>query len=364
LVSLRTSLADLTFLTVRLSLSATVLTDDTEVASDTFTLSIPTSGGDTDVVFDLSSALSSLFQYVSVSPCFAKVMSAGTQGFVRYSFKAWDEYLDEDNAIVSTEDNAISANQMLFALPGSLSDVQRLLWDNEGRSLDAGNMIFSSKPDGEVIPLGFPLLLPVHPYIKPTQVGPTSLSVSVTQGGKSSSVVLTTSARQAQWVPISFSQAGAATVSVPDADNVSLTVLPSHPYAAYFEFLNRYGCLESIVCYGSPSLSVTQEAERLSRVQDRSFRPSSRYMKRISSQEQTLSLSTGPLSVEWAKWFTDEFFCATQVWMYEKSLDCMVPVVIELEDDAVIYSNEEPGVVDISFKAVSAYSGFATGRHM
>jgi hypothetical protein len=87
-------------------------------------------------------------------------------------------------------------------------------------------------------------------------------------------------------------------------------------------------------------------------------------MKRISSQEQTLSLSTGPLSVEWAKWFTDEFFSATQVWMYEKSLDCMVPVAVELEDDAVIYSNEEPGVVDISFKAVSAYSGFATGRHM
>jgi hypothetical protein len=42
----------------------------------------------------------------------------------------------------------------------------------------------------------------------------------------------------------------------------------------------------------------------------------------------------------------------------------MVPVVIESEDETVIFSNEDPGVIDLSFTAVLGYSGFITGSHM
>lgn len=360
LFSLKTSLADKTFLTVRLLLSAKLMVNAQTQAECEFELSIPTSGGDESVTFDLSSALTAMFQYNTVEPCYANSSAVTTPGVVSYSVKYWDEYLDEDNTLVAS-DKVVNADTF-NALPGGLSDVQRIMWEAKGYSWKA-HRIFSSKPDGEVIPVDFPLVLPAYAYL-PKVTDQVTLTEKLTLAGKSQSSSWTFSTRAPQWKKISFASVGTATIQLGDCPQVVVNVVESQPFATYFEFVNRHGCLESVVCYGRPSLNVSQEAERLSRVPSRAFRPTSQFMKRLSSSEQTLSLSTGPISVEWAKWFADEFFRAKQVWMLDASMGCMVPVVIEVEDESTIYSYTEPGVIDLAFSAVSGYSGFAIGSHM
>jgi hypothetical protein len=305
-----------------------------------------------------------MFRRVEVEPCFANGMTKSTQGIVAYRLSVYDEYLDDDNTIVSTKDTANDAtNGYRFVVAGELSDMQRYMWAKEGKSLFEHNMVLSSTPDGEMIPVNFPLLLPVLPYI-PMQNSTTSFKIAVQENGASQSISFVSSTRESEWLPVSFSKVGAATVSVPNAGDVSVFVVGKQASATYFEFVNRYGCLESVVCYGRKALANSFEAERLTRVAGRSFAPTSSYIKRLSSVEQTYTLSTGPISEDWARWFVSDFFQSNRVWMYDEQTERMIPVVIETSDDATVYSQIEKGVIDISFTAVCAFEGFRTGSHI
>jgi hypothetical protein len=360
LFTARTSLSDKTFLTVRMIASVSLIVNGVVSVQNDFELSAPTSGGGAEVTFDLSSALTAMFYYHAFGPCYKNSEAVRTPGVVSFTVKLWDEYLDDDNSVVTS--NKVTAPSTFGAVPGALSDVQRYMWSVNGTNW-MSHKVLSSKPDNEVIPVDFPLLLPLYAFL-PQAGDSVTVKLSGTSGVSFSESAPVFYTREPRWVTCSFSKTGSMEITPSTCSPVIVNVVESQPYAMYFEFVNRYGCLESIVCYGRPSLSATQESERLSRVPGRSFRPSSQFMKRLSSYEQSYSLSTGPLSVEWAKWFADEFFRATHVWMFDKTMNCMVPVVIESEDETVIFSNEEPGVIDLSFTAVLGYSGFITGSHM
>jgi hypothetical protein len=357
-----TSLQDLTFLTIRLCVKATLMVDGEETAANEFTLSIPTSGGQDNIVtFDVSSALNAMFHFYEQSTCYKTASPVRSAGVVAYTVQYWDEYLDEDNAIITGVKT--THYNTLNAIPGGLSDVQRVKWNNNGESWTE-HRVLSSKPDGEVIPANFPLVVPLYAFV-PQAGGEISIPVVVKKGDEqveSRSVDFFT--RAPRWEVFNFSSEGSYTITPSTARPVGVTVVPEQPYATYFEFVNRFGCMESVVCYGRPTLTASCEADRLSRLPSRSLAPSSQFFKRVTSAQQTLSLSTGSLSIDWAMWFSSEFFRAKKVWMYDERLGVMVPVVVEADEDATLFSVTEPGVIDLSFNVILGYDGFSVGAHV
>lgn len=354
LVKAYTSFSDKTFLKVCLRLTADLYVNDVRIKETVSDFSIPTSGTTDPVVFDISSSIQSLFSQVDPSSFDASKTSGG---YVQASFKIWDEYLDEDNYIVSSETTS-PASGSLRLIPGSYTDFQRLTLPEDTEQTFSTSRIMSNKPDKEVIPTDMNLIVPVFsPLAKSASmmigelsVGTISLREKETAWGKASFVSVST---------------GLSVLNVQGDSLISslqIYLVEPQKHAVYFEFYNMLGALESIVCYGRKSVSSSVSFERNKQYSGFSFRPNARYTKHVSSQEQTFSMSTGPISRDWAQWFAKEFFCAEEVWMKHPEFGYMIPVIIEPEEDLQLYSNSDAQTISLDFTVVLSWNGFVNNR--
>lgn len=356
LVKAFTSFNGLTFLKICLRLTASLYVNDVRIKESVLDFSIPTSGTTDPVVFDLSSSVQSLFSQVEHS---SFDVSRASGGYVQASFKLWDEYLADDNYIVSSESTQ-PASGSLRLIPGSYTDIQRLLLPEDTAQTFSTERIMSNKPDGEIIPTDMALVVPVF--------SPSARSASLLVGDASVGSV-SLREKETAWGKASFASVspGRCSLSVQTdraVSTFSLYLVSPHPHATYFEFVNRLGALESIVCYSRKTYSDSITFDRNKLYSPMSFRPAARYAKHVSSEEQSIDMSTGPLSREWSRWFAEEFFRAEDVWMKHPSLDVMVPVVIEPEEDIQLYDESEAQTVDLDFTVVVSWSGMQSSRFL
>jgi len=360
LAKVTTNLSGKTFLKICLRLEARLDRQSESVYSESFDFSMPTGGGAEAAVFDLSSALVSMLSQVEHAPCYGKE-GTHSSGRVLYTCKAWDEYLSPGNTVVSTEGAAASTGT-LVAIPGRYTDVERMKLP-EDTYKELGEMsLLSSKPDsGETVPRNFPVVMPVFGR------NGTKITVSAYKDSAVAAVLgsFQTAAQETAWggIPLSPLTAGRYALSFPGTTirPVEVQVIEEQPDATYFEFMNRFGGMESIVCYGRRSEISSTGNERDIRYSGNTFRPSARYFKRAGSEEQRIRMSTGPLTRAWAKWFVQEFFRAEQCWMLEGG-GGMIPVIVETEDEQAIYDGGEAQVIDLEFEAVKCLNGYLEGN--
>lgn len=349
LLKASSNLSGKTFLKVCAKVTVTLYLGSVKKSESEHPLSIPTEGGSSPVTFDLSDVLSS---GLSQNPVERNIALAGgaatvTGGYVLYSVKVWDEYLDEYSEIVSTETTASVSSGARIAIPGKYTDMQRLTLSEDTASWLGGAKILSNKPDYEAVPVGGKITIPVFREADGT--------VSNTLDGTSDYGSHTFYGNSASWKTFVLPPA-----AVPGQHFIGWTgmglravyihVVPQPPFARYFEFVNRLGAVESIYTFGRAKRKASPSQERQVKRHNTSFKPTTRYVKRTLQEEQTWELSTGPVNREWAKWFSAEFFTAEQTWMYSDAAGDMVPVIIESDEDISIYDESAAEVIDLQFK--------------
>ncbi len=356
LLKATSNLKDKTFLKVCAEVSVSIYQRSEHKGDVIQTLSVPTEGGDKEVVFNFSDILQSALSQISIER--NSVLSGGipsfTGGYVQYSVKVWDEYLDEYSEIISTNDKAYASSGQKIAIPGMYTDMQRLLLPEDTADYLGAAYILSNKPDGEVIPLGGSVTVPVFSAVYQS-VGVYVNSVST--GNRIGTH--TAYASEASWSSFAPSSLGYQSL-VWDGLNLPpffLCVIPAHPFARRFEFVNRLGAVESVYTFGRAQKKVSLSQERQVRRHDMSFRPAARYVKRTLQEEETWELSTGPASREWAEWFVKEFMVSESVWMYSEKAADMVPVIIECDEAVALFNESEAEVLDLPFKVVASING-------
>ena len=351
-------LSSKTFLKVCAEVTIEVLQKHSTISKHTRQLSVPTNGGGQTVVFNLSDMLRSALSRVSVerNPTLAGGVAVSTGGYVKYSVKLWDEYLDDYSEIISSKNEAVTSGERV-AIPGSFTELLRLSAPEDTATYLGDVCKLSSKPDFEIVPLGGKITVPIYSSAN-RSLGSFLDSTSAGSPFDTHSLYANETSWHTYTIP---DKAGEGVHSLvwdrSDVPPVFFYAVPQHPFVSYFEFVNRFGAVESIYTYGRRSLKSTVKQERQAVRRDMSFRPTSGYIKRTLQEEQTLTLSTGPVSREWAKWFTSEFFCADKAWMYSQEAGTMVPVIIEGVDETVVYNESEAQVLDLPFSVTLCING-------
>lgn len=355
LLKVSTNLSGQTFLKVCAEVTVSVYQQGTPLASYARTLSIPTVGGGQQVVFNLSDVIASGLSQIVIERNQVLAPSGGVSlrgGYARYSLKVWDEYLDQYNEVVSTQNSTSVVLESRIAIPGAFSDMQRLSLPEDTDSYLGSQRVLSSKPAFEAIPAGGRIVTPVF--------SDSQQSVGVYLNRVSSDSLIATKvlyASETSWDSVSLPAdvpTGVHSLVFQNSmmPSVPFYVVPQRPFQTYFEFVNRLGGVESVYTFGRGQHKASFKQERQVLKHDVSFRPSARYIKRTLQNENTILMSTGPVSREWARWFVSEFFTSTQVWMYDAvSLD-MLPVIIETDEAVTLYNESQAEVLDLPFTVV------------
>lgn len=360
LLKVSSGLKDKTFLKACAKVTLNIYQRGELLSSSVRTLSIPTKGDREEVTFDLSDLLLSTLSQVAVER--SKILSVGnspeiSSGYVRYAVQIWDEYLDEASEVVSTEDTASQSTGICFAIPGAYTDMQRLLRPEDTESYLGVLKRLSSKPDWEIIPRNGSIVQSYYSKVDTRQ------DFYLDQYFSSNFIKwVILYANEITWnkvdIPESAEQgAHTLTLTSTGGESHSFYVINPMPFTHYFEFINRLGAVESIYTFGRATHKRKLVQERQVVKHRTSFRPTTRYVKRTLQEEETIALTTGPVTREWARWFMSEFFTAEKVWMYSEEADDMIPVIIECEEDMDVFNESAAEVLDLPFTVVKCING-------
>lgn len=357
LVKVSSGLSEKTFLKICANVNIKIYQRDKLLSDYTRTLSIPTNGGGEEMVFDLSDLLLSALSQINIER--NGVLSGGTpsytSGYVKYGVKLWDEYLDEYAEIVSSENSASVSMGECVAIPGAYTDMQRLLRTEDTEEFLGKQNRLSNKPDFEVIPTNGKVVVPVF------STENTSSNVYLDSVNRINLVGShTLYASEASWKTLTLPASEGVHSLVWDGIPLSpffFYAVKEKPFTHYFEFVNRLGAVESVYTFGRATHKRKLTQERQVKKHGMTFRPTARYVKRTLQEEETLVLTTGPVSREWAQWFVSEFFTSEKVWMYSEEADDMIPVVIECEEDLDVFNESEAAVLNLPFTVVKCING-------
>lgn len=355
-----------TFLKIQAEITIGLYRQSVNLYNKTTKVSVPTTGNGQVCTFDLSDALQAALAMVRVER--NKVMSDGTAdssgGYVSYSVKLWDEYLDEYSEVVSTELNGAVLSSEKVAIDGKYSEVQRLTMVEDIEVFLISERILSNKPDYEVVPKGGKVIVPAFSL--------NGAEMVVFLDNENSSSILTETALHASetsWMEMSIPSAtDTGTHSLiwngAELPTFWMYVVEDKGTATYFEFVNRLGAVESIHTFGRKQGKTLSSVERQHRNVDRSFRPSAKLVKRVLKEEESFAMSTGPITRDWAKWFVSEFFMAEKVWMYSAEVNDVIPVIIECDEDITMFDESNAEVIDLQFTVTKCINGSANNRFM
>lgn len=358
LVKVSSGLSGKTFLKICAKVNIKIYQRGTLLSNYDRSLSIPTNGDGEEVVFDVSDMLLSALSRINTerNGILSGNSPSYTSGYANYTVKLWDEYLNEYSEITSTESTASESTGVCKAIPGAYTDMQRLTRTEDTESFLGKQGRLSNKPDFEVVPIGGKVVIPVFS----TQ----GVSPDVYLDAESKDNLLgaqTLYANEVSWKAFGLN-ASVGVHSLIWGDGASVApyffyAVSQKPFTHYFEFVNRLGAVESVYTFGRATHKRKLTQERQVKKHGISFRPTARYVKRTLQEEETLSLTTGPVSREWAKWFVSEFFTAEKVWMYSEEANDVIPVIIECDEDLDVFNESEAEVLDLPFTVVKCING-------
>ena len=357
-VKIASSLTGKRFLEVHVEVTAALVQEGVRVRTSVREFSLPSSGNGEEVTFNVAPMLRALLSMRRVQPLRGgSARQAG--GAVRFEFRHWDSYLDEQNQVVSSVKFTV---REFWAVSGGYTDVQRALGQEDTGAALAVRRVFSNRPKGLLHPVGWPFVFSQYRFAESELLDPPSVPVAaVSAQGRSFPLGSVAGvANEVEQVRLGGDWTKLEPGNYVIDGVLEVTLVPPSPDAVYFEFVNRLGALESVVCFARVKEEFKLKGERNVRQAEVGFRPSARYVRRWTSQECVLSLSTGAVSRLQAQWFVQDFFCAEQCWMFDPQLDMMVPVVIESEEYTV-YDFTKPQVFNLEFEVVRSWNGYHTG---
>ena len=320
-----------TFHRVKLIVSAALSTDG---QYEDFELSAPVTDGET-AIFDISDALRTVAGKFTYSPITAEY----TYPYLAYTLKAWDEYMID--GILHEKVTERNYGSTMYALMGAFTDAERYL-SNGTKSVTS----FSRKPlKGEVCSQNESVIYPmkVNGSIKITDKLSTGARVYVKSlSGESGSI-----------------EVGEREVYVdPNAKN-----------RFEFQFVNGLGVVESISAESLESVETSGTSEMVSVTAPAKFVGVNRLSVQKSRREPKYKLSTGAITKEWAEWWHNEFFDASDKFRKTLTASCWMkingtwfPCVPVLEDDFTLYNRTDNGMVKIDFTVHLAIDGLVNPR--
>lgn len=312
-------------------------------------------GGQTEISFDISSALRAIWsgfdferEVATANRARASSSTAGTyaaadsdyQNGVRlgraYSLAIFTEYLDsQDGEFTTTQCEDEDGNT---DIPGGQCCIGRLTeWErsNIANAQDADIAYWegTNLRNGDAS---------TKPRTTPERVGRDSIT---------------------SWVDLQ--QEGTRSVFYPSATgngaddsrsaHAPTVVRDSQPYVDFL-FVNRRGAVETCSALMKESMGIEVGTTQYARVERPTFRPSRSLMAVASGGRRSWDMSSGMQTREWTEWWTVEFLMARQWWMQYQGK--FVPVVVApAKKQTGIYDRAKQTMASVEFTVTLALEG-------
>lgn len=320
-----------TFHRVKLIVSAALSTDG---QYEDFELSAPVTDGET-AIFDISDALRTVAGKFTYSPITAEY----TYPYLPYTLKAWDEYMID--GILHEKVAERNYGSTMYALMGAFTDAERYL-SNGTKAVTS----FSRKPlKGEVCSQN-------ESVVYPMALG--------------SSISITTKLSSGPRVYIKTLTNESGSVNVGERQ---VYIDTNATNRVQFQFVNGSGIVESISAESLEALETSGTSEITAITAPASFKNVNRMSANKSGRRPKYKMSTGAITQEWAEWWHNEFFDASDKFRKTLTASCWMkinstwfPCVPVLEDDFTLYNRTDNGMVKIDFTVYLAIDGLVNPR--
>lgn len=121
-------------------------------------------------------------------------------------------------------------------------------------------------------------------------------------------------------------------------------------------FINSLGVLESISVLARESLQYDGERESTATISTPSYVPNRRVYNSLSKGRGQWKFSSGYMEREWLKWFTTDFLKSESIWLKTEQ-GVFIPVMMNVDDESVIYDKKAQTPQAINFTLTSLYEG-------
>lgn len=314
----------------------------------------------TPVKFDLHTLAQMADPQYSISP----MENTGiiTRDTVQISSKLYEEYLLDGETLYDPPLNSSfpeSTNYKQFiAIPGGLTDYERMTLNKTLVELIGSVRILSRKPDGEiihpdsyyVIPGVTKLSSPTNSYMEINN-GITYGSVSTQLDDYRCFVYRQKISNVLNTIP------GAKTIRVSiSGKNGPLGYIGKKAIAPYhFHFINGFGLIESITCYAREKKTVAIETQESVFIPERNLKNVVSSFTTKSDTSESYLLNTGIINREWAEWFIHEFFTTNEAYMEVNGK--WIPVSIIPDNKITSYDLTKPNLISLDFTVKPQFSG-------
>ena len=293
----KSGVANLTF--HRVCLSVSVGMTGSETRTYPFSIPVPKESTDTEVTFDISSALRAYLDDYAYA--------VQTEGSVQYpvlnvTVQTWDEYMAD--GILHTEYDKLTEQVTRHYILGAWTDKERLF-----SNITKGVSGLSRKPaTGEMVPASG------------IYVGPNSFAYSVNDWFTGTAIATPPTTAV---INLASKTANATFTS---ADGRIVYVDGSQkPYTA-FQFVNGFGVLESAFALTFPEESIQKNVKEYEITAPMSFSRIRRNRTRKNRSRHIFKMSSGHVTEAWQRWWQEEFLNTEQAWIWMDShwLPCSI----------------------------------------
>jgi hypothetical protein len=162
--------------------------------------------------------------------------------------------------------------------------------------------------------------------------------------------------------------------TTPEADDIAgqqqgwtghapIVLRDSQPYVDFL-FINRRGAIETCSGLTKESMGINSETKQYGRTDGPTFKPTRSLMAIGTDGRRSWQMSSGPVTREWAEWWTQEFLNGKrkQWWMLWQgpglSEPRYVPVTVKpAKSDITIYDKTKQQMAHVDFTVTLALEG-------
>lgn len=298
--------------------------------------------GQTDITFDISPALRTIWADIDYADEVARAQEAltepsrtsSTRSMRPYSLCIRTEYIASDGLLTETTCEDSEGHTIIPAgrcLPGRLTEWERLQIGDTGNA-DVSALQGSNTRFGDAS---------TKPKSSPERVGIDSITSWVD--------IVAGSTTCAYWPASSEPTEDSPALHAP------LVLRDSQPYVDFL-FVNRRGAVETCSAVTLEALTVGVTTTQYARVGRPSFAAAPSLMAIAQGGRRSWGMSSGFQTREWAEWWAQEFLLAKQWWM--RTGDRYVPVTVSPSSkDIAIYDSAKQQMPHVDFTVTMAVEG-------
>ena len=127
----------------------------------------------------------------------------------------------------------------------------------------------------------------------------------------------------------------------------SVYVIPAPTDAVYLRFISSKGCLESLHLQCLPKKVVNIHTERYDIARQETFKQFSRATTRKQNDYETWTLSSGPLTEEWASWYIHELLMVQTMWLKRDGQWLLCHVLPD--ETTTLRDRSKPDMIEVQF---------------